>query len=303
MADEIRPRLGRGLAALIGDASADLGPAEAPRPGQRKVPIEFLRPNPRNPRKVFDEEHLEELTESIRARGLIQPIVVRPVPRMPDLYEIIAGERRWRAAQRAGVHDVPIHLVEASDQEALELAIVENIQRADLNPIEEAGGFDQLMREFAYTQADLGKVLGKSRSHVANTLRLLQLSPSLKAKVGSGLLSAGHARALLSVRDPEAVAEMIISKGLSVRDVERIVQEEAEGAGAIPPLERKSRGAVGGKGQPPVQKDADTRALEKTLTDALGLVVEIDHHGESGELRIRYSTLEQLDGLCHRLNR
>ena len=163
MADEIRPRLGRGLAALIGDASADLGPAEAPRPGQRKVPIEFLRPNPRNPRKVFDEEHLEELTESIRARGLIQPIVVRAVPRMPDLYEIIAGERRWRAAQRAGVHDVPIHLVEASDQEALELAIVENIQRADLNPIEEAGGFDQLMREFAYTQTDLAKVLGKSR--------------------------------------------------------------------------------------------------------------------------------------------
>ena len=300
MADEIRPRLGRGLAALIGNASADMTPAEAPRVAQRKVPIEFLRPNPRNPRKVFDEEHLEELTESIRARGLIQPIVVRAVPRMPDLYEIIAGERRWRAAQRAGVHDVPIHLVEATDQEALELAIVENIQRADLNPIEEAGGFDQLMREFAYTQADLGKVLGKSRSHVANTLRLLQLSPSLKAKVGSGFLSAGHARALLSVRDPEAVAEMIISKGLSVRDVERIVQEEAEGA--MPPLERKSRGAAG-KGPGPAQKDADTRALEKTLTDALGLVVEIDHHGESGEMRIRYSTLEQLDGLCHRLNR
>ena len=302
MADENRPRLGRGLAALIGDASADIARPDAPRAPQRKVPIEFLRPNPRNPRKHFDEDHLQELTGSIRARGLIQPIVVRALPQMPDVYEIIAGERRWRAAQRAGVHEVPIHLVEATDQEALELAIVENIQRADLNPIEEAGGFDQLMREFAYTQADLGKVLGKSRSHVANTLRLLQLSPSLKAKVGSGLLSAGHARALLSVRDPEAVAEMIINKGLSVRDVERIVQEEAEGAGATPPLERKSRGA-GGKGQPPAQKDADTRALEKTLTDALGLVVEIDHYGESGELRIRYSTLEQLDGLCHRLNR
>ncbi len=302
MADENRPRLGRGLAALIGDASAEIARPDAPRAPQRKVPIEFLRPNPRNPRKHFDEEHLQELTDSIRARGLIQPIVVRALPQMPDVYEIIAGERRWRAAQRAGVHDVPIHLVEANDQEALELAIVENIQRADLNPIEEAGGFDQLMREFAYTQADLGKVLGKSRSHVANTLRLLQLPPSLKAKVGSGLLSAGHARALLSVRDPEAVAEMIISKGLSVRDVERIVQEEAEGAGAMPPLERKSRGAAG-KGQAPTHKDADTRALEKTLTDALGLVVEIDHHGESGEMRIRYSTLEQLDGLCHRLNR
>ena len=234
MADENRPRLGRGLAALIGDASADIARPDAPRAPQRKVPIEFLRPNPRNPRKHFDEENLQELTDSIRARGLIQPIVVRSVPKMPDLYEIIAGERRWRAAQRAGVHDVPIHLVEANDQEALELAIVENIQRADLNPIEEAGGFDQLMREFAYTQADLGKVLCKSRSHVANTLRLLQLSPSLKAKVGSGLLSAGHARALLSVRDPEAVAEMIINKGLSVRDVERIVQEETEGAAAMP---------------------------------------------------------------------
>ncbi len=300
MADENRPRLGRGLAALIGDASADIPRPDAPRAPQRKVPIEFMRPNPRNPRKQFDEEHLQELTDSIRARGLIQPIVVRALPQTPDVYEIIAGERRWRAAQRAGVHDVPIHLVEANDQEALELAIVENIQRADLNPIEEAGGFDQLMREFAYTQADLAKVLGKSRSHVANTLRLLQLSPSLKAKVGSGLLSAGHARALLSVRDPEAVAEMIISKGLSVRDVERIVQEEAEGA--TPPLERKSR-ASGARSQPPVQKDADTRALEKTLTDALGLLVEIDHQGESGELRIRYSTLEQLDALCHRLNR
>ena len=300
MADEHRPRLGRGLAALIGDATADMARPDAPRALQRKVPIEFLRPNPRNPRKYFDEEHLQELTESIRARGLIQPIVVRALPQTPDVYEIIAGERRWRAAQRAGVHDVPIHLVEASDQEALELAIVENIQRADLNPIEEAGGFDQLMREFGYTQADLGKVLGKSRSHVANTLRLLQLSPALKAKVGSGLLSAGHARALLSVRDPEAVAEMIISKGLSVRDVERIVQEEAEGA--MPPLERKSRGPAG-TSHAPAQKDADTRALEKTLTDALGLVVEIDHEGESGELRIRYKTLEQLDALCHRLNR
>jgi ParB family chromosome partitioning protein len=300
MADEIRPRLGRGLAALIGNAGADLGSSEAPRAAQRKVPIEFLRPNPRNPRKQFDEEHLQELTDSIRARGLIQPIVVRAVPRMPDLYEIIAGERRWRAAQRAGVHDVPIHLVEASDQEALELAIVENIQRADLNPLEEAGGFDQLMRDFAYTQADLAKVLGKSRSHVANTLRLLNLPASLKAKVSAGLLSAGHARALLSVRDPEAVAALIIEKGLSVRDVERLAQEETEEV--MPQLEHKSRGGAP-VSKVSIEKDADTRALEKTLSDALGLVVEIDHSGESGELRIRYKTLEQLDGLCHRLNR
>ena len=302
MADEIRPRLGRGLAALIGDAVTNAAPAEpTPRANQRKVPIEFLRPNPRNPRKHFDEEHLQELTDSIRARGLIQPIVVRSLPGLPDVYEIIAGERRWRAAQRAGVHDVPIHLVEASDQEALELAIVENIQRADLNPIEEAGGYERLMREFAYTQADLAKILGKSRSHVANTLRLLNLSPGIRAKVSSGLISAGHARALLSMRDPEAVAALIIEKGLSVRDVERMAQEEADGD--MPQLERKSRDGGKGASKGRAPKDADTRALEKTLSDVLGLKVEIDHQGESGELRIEYKTLEQLDALCHRLNR
>ena len=302
MADEIRPRLGRGLAALIGDAVTNAAPNEpAPRASQRKVPIEFLRPNPRNPRKHFDEEHLQELTDSIRARGLIQPIVVRSLPGLPDVYEIIAGERRWRAAQRAGVHDVPIHLVEASDQEALELAIVENIQRADLNPIEEAGGYERLMREFAYTQADLAKILGKSRSHVANTLRLLNLSPGIRAKVSSGLISAGHARALLSMRDPEAVAALIIEKGLSVRDVERMAQEEADGD--MPQLERKSRDGGKGSSKGRAPKDADTRALEKTLSDVLGLKVEIDHQGESGELRIEYKTLEQLDALCHRLNR
>ena len=294
MAEEHRPRLGRGLAALIGDAGNEPA-AEAPRAAQKRVPIEFLRPNPRNPRKYFDEEHLQELADSIRERGLIQPIVVRPVARTPDAFEIIAGERRWRAAQRAGVHDVPIHLIEATDQEALELAIVENIQRADLNPLEEAGGYDQLMREFAYTQADLAKVIGKSRSHVANTLRLLNLPNAIKTKVSDGLISAGHARALLSVRDPEAVADQIISKGLSVRDVERLVQEET--SDAAPVLEHKSR-----KDGPATPKDADTRALEKTLTDVLGLSVEIIHKGESGEVRIRYKTLEQLDALCHRLN-
>jgi ParB family chromosome partitioning protein len=296
MADEHRPRLGRGLAALIGDAGNEPAAADAPRPAQKRVPIEFLRPNPRNPRKFFDEEHLQELADSIRERGLIQPIVVRPVARTPDAYEIIAGERRWRAAQRAGVHDVPIHLIEASDQEALELAIVENIQRADLNPLEEAGGYEQLMREFAYTQADLAKVIGKSRSHVANTLRLLNLPSGIKTKVSDGLISAGHARALLSVRDPESVADQIISKGLSVRDVERLVQDES--SEAQPVLEKKSR-AEGAADT----KDADTRALEKTLSDVLGLKVEITHKGESGEVRIRYKTLEQLDALCHRLNR
>jgi ParB family chromosome partitioning protein len=242
MADENRPRLGRGLAALLGEqvaAPASAADAAAPRAPSRKVPIEFLRPNPRNPRKYFDEAYLDELTESIRERGLIQPIVVRPVRGTPDAYEIIAGERRWRASQRAGLHDVPIHLIDADDKMALELAIVENIQRADLNAIEEAGGYEQLMREFSYTQADLGKVLGKSRSHVANTLRLLNLSDSLKEKVRSGQLSAGHARALLTVQDPEALAQLIISKGLSVRDVERLAQEQAEGAQSGPKKMRR----------------------------------------------------------------
>ena len=296
MADEIRPRLGRGLAALIGDSGNEPVAADVPRPPQRKVPIEFLRRNPRNPRKYFDETHLDELADSIRERGVIQPIVVRSVARTPDAYEIIAGERRWRAAQRAGIHDVPIYIVEADDKEALELAIVENIQRADLNPLEEAGGYEQLMKEFAYTQADLAKVIGKSRSHVANTLRLMNLSPSLKAKVGDGLLSAGHARALLSVRDPEGLAEEIIAKGLSVREVERIAQEEVEGSGSETVVKARRETVA-------AQKDADTRALEKTLSDALGLSVEIIHKGEAGEVRVRYKTLEQLDGLCRRLNR
>lgn len=300
MADENRPRLGRGLAALLGEQAIETPTTspETPRVSQRKVPIEFLRPNPRNPRKVFDEDYLQELTDSIRERGLIQPIVVRPVKGTPDAYEIIAGERRWRAAQRAGVHDVSIHLLDVDDKQALELAIVENIQRADLNPIEEAGGYEQLMREFAYTQADLAKVLGKSRSHVANTLRLLNLSESIKAKLAKGELTAGHARALLTVQDPEALADLIIKKGLSVRDVERMAQgnddpQAPSSTPKKPKLEKKSS-----------PKDADTRALEKTLSDALGLVVEIDHQGgESGELRIHYKTLDQLDAVCHKLNR
>jgi len=300
MADENRPRLGRGLAALLGEQAVDntQSSPETPRAPSRKVPIEFLRRNPRNPRKVFEEDNLQELSDSIREVGLIQPIVVRPVKGTPDAYEIIAGERRWRAAQRAGVHDVPVHLIDVDDKQALELAIVENIQRADLNPIEEAGGYEQLMREFAYTQADLAKVLGKSRSHVANTLRLLNLPESIKAKLAKGELTAGHARALLTVQDPEALADLIIKKGLSVRDVERMAQgtDEPEAPTSVakkPKLEKKS-----------APKDADTRALEKTLSDALGLVVEIDHQGgESGELRIHYKTLDQLDAVCHKLNR
>ena len=288
--DPARSRLGRGLAALIGDVGEELA-AGGRAKGQRQVPIEFLRPNPRNPRKTFVEDDLDDLTASIRERGIIQPIVVRTLPALADVYEIIAGERRWRAAQRAGLHEVPVVVVEADDRTALEIAIIENVQRADLNPLEEAAGYEQLIAEFGYSQNDLGQVIGKSRSHVANTLRLLKLPASIKGLVNDGSLSAGHARALLAVSDPEAVARQIIDKGLNVREVERIAQEEAQGvpapAGAAPRVKH--------------EKDPDTRALEQALEDVLGLVVTIDHRGQGGEMRIRYKTLEQLDALCRRL--
>jgi len=290
--DPARSRLGRGLAALIGEVGEDFGDAgRAPR-GQRTVPIEFLRPNPRNPRKVFDDEALEELASSIRERGLIQPIIVRAVPNLLDVYEIIAGERRWRGAQRAGLNEVPVVVIEADDRLALEIAIIENVQRTDLNPIEEAIGYEQLMAEFHYSQNDLAQVIGKSRSHVANTLRLLRLPDSIKRQVNDGILSAGHARALLSVRDPEAVAERIIAQGLNVRDVERIAQEEARG----------SEEAASRQARPRREKDPDTRALEQALEEVLGLAVSVEHKAQGGgEVRIRYKTLEQLDALCRRL--
>jgi len=292
MADELpRPRLGRGLAALIGDAGDEVAAVDRAR-GQRRVPVEFLRPNPRNPRKSFDEADLEDLASSIREKGIIQPILVRTLPGMADVYEIIAGERRWRAAQRAGLHDVPVILVEAGDREALELAIIENVQRTDLNPLEEALGYERLIGEFNYAQADLGRIIGKSRSHVANTLRLLKLPESVKSHVLKGELSAGHARALLSVADPEAAARRVIDKGLNVRDVERMAQDEA--AAPAPEAKSAERG-------PAREKDPDTRALEKALEDVLGMSVEIRHGARGGEVRIRYKTLDQLDTVCRRL--
>jgi ParB family transcriptional regulator, chromosome partitioning protein len=282
-------RLGRGLAALIGDTS-DEGAMLLKARGQRTVPIEFVRANPLNPRKAFAEEDLSELTDSIREKGIIQPLIVRPKRDLPDVYEIIAGERRWRAAQRAGLHDVPVVVVEAEDKEALELAIIENVQRTDLNPMEEAAGYEQLMLQFGYIQFDLAKVVGKSRSHVANTMRLSKLPTSVKAMVNAGDLSAGHARALLSVQDPEAIARKIVAQGLTVRDVERIVQSEAEGVSdTSKPI------------KPKPEKDADTRALEKALTDVTGLAVTISHRAGGGVVSIEYKTLEQLDALCRRL--
>ena len=293
MAEEGR-RLGRGLAALIGDRNDTIAePAERPR-GQRKVPIEFIRPNPRNPRKSFDDAQLAELSDSIRERGLIQPIVVRSMPNLADAFEIIAGERRWRAAQRAGLHEVPIVVLEATDQQSLELAIVENVQRADLNPIEEAKGYDQLIQEFGYTQNDLARIIGKSRSHVANTLRLSNLPDGVKLLLADGSLSAGHARALLSVRNPDAVASRVVAQGLSVREVEKLAQAEQA-------VDQPDKPRSGPKKAPTVQKDADTRALEQVLTDALGMKVTIDHQGDGGHVRIEYRTLEQLDAICHRL--
>jgi ParB family chromosome partitioning protein len=290
MADEApRSRLGRGLAALIGDVGDEVSAIERSR-GQRRVPIEFLRPNPRNPRRHFAEAELEELAASIRERGIIQPILVRTIPGVADAYEIVAGERRWRAGQRAGLHDVPVLLVEASDREALEIAIIENVQRSDLNALEEARGYEQLLAEFSYSHGDLARVIGKSRSHVANTLRLLGLPDAVKKQVLEGELTAGHARALLGVADPEAVAKRAVAQGLSVRDLERIAQDEAGAAGA-PKKPRQARAA----------KDADTRALEVSLEEALGLSVRIQGKGEAGEVRIRYRSLEQLDGLCRRL--
>jgi ParB family transcriptional regulator, chromosome partitioning protein len=280
-------RLGRGLAALIGDTADENALMRRAR-AQRSVPIEFVRASTLNPRKSFAEDNLAELADSIRQKGIIQPLIVRPKADTPDVFEIIAGERRWRAAQRAGLHEVPIVVVEAGDKEALELAIIENVQRADLNPLEEAAGYEQLMEQFGYIQADLAKTVGKSRSHVANTMRLSKLPDAVKVLVNNGALSAGHARALLSVADPEAVARRVAANGLTVRDVERIAQNEAEGGGT------KLRNAK-------PEKDTDTKALEKALADVTGLAVMIDHKGGAGQMTIRYKTLEQLDALCRRL--
>ncbi len=282
-----RPRLGRGLAALLGDAGQE--PSAGGRGGAaRKTPIEFLHPNPRNPRKAFPDDELDELAASIRERGVIQPLLARPMPRVADSYEIIAGERRWRAAQRAGLHEIPIIIVEAGDREALEIAIVENVQRADLNPLEEASGYTQLAADYGYAHADIARIVGKSRSHIANTMRLTNLPEHSRALLASGAISAGHARALLAVADPDALADRIVAKGLTVHDVERL----GERAGLSPHKPRKPAAPV----------DPDTRALEDKLGLALGAKVTIRHSGESGEIRIAFRNFDQLDDFCRRLS-
>ena len=279
-------RLGRGLAALIGEM--DRPQAEAPaRAADGKVPIEHVTANRNNPRRRFAEAELVDLAQSIRTHGIVQPIVVRSGAEV-GRYEIIAGERRWRAAQKAGLTEVPVIIREVSDRTALELAIVENVQRADLNPIEEASGYQQLIEHHNYTQADLGQVIGRSRSHVANTLRLLKLPEPIQAMIVDGTLSAGHARTLVTASDPAALARRIVEEGLSVRQAEALAQ-----APATEPAPAAAR--------PARMPDADTAALEKALRDAIGLKVAIRHGQRGGTVAISYKSLEQLDEICRKL--
>ena len=285
MAEEGKPRLGRGLAALLGE-SRELQKSDRPSGRAQRAPIELIRPNPRNPRRTFDEQDSESLTNSIREKGVIQPLIVRRVA--GDGYEIVAGERRWRAAQRAGLHEAPIVVVEATDQESLEFAIIENVQRSDLNPIDEAQGYARLQSEFNYAQADVAKVVGKSRSHVANTLRLLTLPAEIQKLAIDGALSAGHARALVGVENADDLARRVVEKGLSVRDLEKLSQgRERESA----PRSRKATTA----------QDPNTAAIERDLQNALGLNVSLKDEGGAGALILRYASLEQLDLLLLKL--
>ena len=278
-------RLGRGLAALIGDDAADEIVMED-APGFRRIPIELLHPNPHNPRRRFEAGELEELVQSIRAQGVLQPLIVRPRSDGRG-YEIVAGERRWRAAQRVPLHEIPAVVRDLSDGEALEIALIENVQRADLNALEEAQGYAQLIEHFGYTQQQLASSISKSRSHIANSLRLLSLPDEVKAHLETGALTAGHARTLVSSAEPEVLAREIIERGLSVREAERLTQ-------SAPHRQSKLGGAP--------QADADTRDLERRLGQALGLKVQVVHRGAAGgKLTIHYRSLEQLDEVSRRL--
>jgi ParB family transcriptional regulator, chromosome partitioning protein len=289
--DLSRKRLGRGLAALIGEMDKPAETAKAQPSADGRLPIAFVAPNPRNPRRSFADADLADLAQSIREHGIVQPVVVRPTAQA-DHFEIIAGERRWRASQRAGLTEIPVIIRDVDDRVALELAIIENVQRADLNPVEEANGYQQLIDEHSYTQADLATVIGKSRSHVANTLRLLKLPAVIHDLLVNGTLSAGHARTLVTAADPAGLAKRIVEDGLSVRQAEALAQMPDE-----PDKSEKADNSTD-----PQPKDADTVALEKLLTDATGLNVVVKHKAKGGEVRIAYRTLEQLDELCRRLN-
>jgi ParB family chromosome partitioning protein len=276
------PRLGMGLSALMGEAGATAAP-----PIPRALPIEALEPGPFQPRGPIDQPQLEELAASIREHGILQPILVRPKPRTPNLFQIIGGERRWRAAQLARLHEVPVVIRELDDRAAMAAGLVENLQREDLNAVEEAEGYSRLTEQFGLTQDALGKAVGKSRSHVANTLRLLNLPAHVRGLLRDGHLTAGHARALLTAREPEKLADQIVARGLNVR------QAEALAAGRPPPAPR----------EPAMRsEDADIAALERSLTERLGLRVKIGRAGKGGTVTIAYRDLDQLDGLLSLLS-
>ena len=276
--------MGRGLSALLGDGEPEIREAAESPARSRNVPIAFLKPNPLQPRRAFNEEDLKGLAASIAEKGVLQPILVRPTG-TPDSYEIIAGERRWRAAQAAKLHEVPVIVRALTDAQSLEIAIIENVQRADLNAIEEAAAYQELMNKFRYTQEQVSDVIGKSRSHVANMLRLLKLPESVKALITEGKLTAGHARTLIGVPDPEARAREIVAGALNVR--------QAEKKARVPKAPAKKQTA----------KDADTKALEHSLSNSLGMNVQIEHQGKAGGVvKIHYRNLEQLDEIIRRLN-
>ena len=281
-------RLGRGLSALFADAQGE-APSAPVGSTPRQVPTASLRPGRYQPRRRFDAEQMAALVESVRSQGVLQPILVRPAADAPGTYEIVAGERRWRAAQEAQLHEVPIVLRELTDGDALEIALVENVQREDLTPLEEAEGYRRLIEEFHHTQEELAHVVGKSRSHVANTMRLLTLPESVKALIEQGEISAGHARALLNLPDPAAAAREVVKRGFNVRQTESLAQRIAKTGVAV------ARAAAG--------KDADTRALEDSLSLKLGLKVSINPKGQKGEVVLRYSSLSQLDDVILRLTR
>jgi ParB family chromosome partitioning protein len=295
MSAEGRRGLGRGLSALLGEADTAAPPEGMAVPAsQRELPIELVRRNPDQPRRHFDKAELDSLAETVRRQGVLQPILVRPAPDQPGEYQIVAGERRWRASQIAGLRSIPAVVRDLDDRAVLEIAIVENVQRADLNALEEALGYRALIDRFGHTQDEIALAVGKSRPHVANTLRLLQLPPTVQTYLSEGALSAGHARALLQAdgADIAGLANQVIEKRLSVRETEALARKPS----AVP----KASGRVGG--QSTGGKDADTAALEADLTDTIGLGVSIADRGGAGTVTISYQTLEQLDDLCRRLS-
>ncbi|MDD9725279.1 ParB/RepB/Spo0J family partition protein [Roseovarius sp. SK2] len=287
--------LGRGLSALMSDvAESQDAPENAAKAADKAVPIEKIEPNPDQPRRDFDEAAMQDLASSIGAKGIIQPLIVRPNPRKSGAYEIVAGERRWRAAQLAKLHDVPVIVREFDDTEVLEVAIIENIQRADLNPVEEAAGYSQLMERFGHTQEKLAQALGKSRSYIANLVRLLGLPDDVLTYLRDGRLSAGHARALITSDDPSGLASQVLKKGLSVRETEKLAKK-SEGNIFSDEGKPKKKGSA--------QKDADTKALEGDLAANLGMKVALNHKpgAENGSMTISYTSLDELDDLCRKL--